>query len=161
MVIDVELVDRCTPEIVEVFCRDEPRLSSRPSRLKPEVLADMIASPAYQLLVARIDGVLSATLTLAVYRAPRGIKANVGDVVAEQTEPGQSAAAALVEEAVRRAAVGGAAYVTLVSKPRAGRREQHVRTTGIRTARARTLPSRDTKVIDRPTASFPCGPDRR
>jgi hypothetical protein len=99
MVIDVELVDRCTPEIVEAFCRDEPRLSSRPSRLKPEVLADMIASPAYQLLVARIDGVLHATLTLAVYRAPSGIKANVGDVVAEQTEQGQSAAAALVEEA--------------------------------------------------------------
>ena len=89
VVIAVEIVDTLNPETVEVLCRDEPRLSSRPGRLKPEVLADMIASPAYHLLAVRRDGDICATLTLAVYRTPGGIKARIDDIVAEQTEDGR------------------------------------------------------------------------
>ena len=85
--------------------------------MKPEALADMVKSPAYHLLVARCDGDICATLTLAVYRAPGGVKARIDDVVAEQTPGGQVAAAALVQEAVRRAAVAGATVIRLVSKP--------------------------------------------
>jgi hypothetical protein len=85
--------------------------------LKPEKLADMVASPAYQLLVARANGIIRAMLTLVVYRAPGGTKARIDDVVAEQTEDGQAAAAALVHEAVRRATVAGAAGIKLISKP--------------------------------------------
>jgi hypothetical protein len=117
VVIAVEVVDTLSPEIVEMFCRDEPRLSSRPSRLKPEMLADMVASPAYHLLVVRRDGDICATLTLAVYRAPGGIKARIDDIVAEQTEDGHAAAAALLQEAIRRASVAGAPNIRLVSKP--------------------------------------------
>jgi hypothetical protein len=117
VVLSVELVDRFSPEIVEAFCRDEPRLSSRPGRLKPEVLADMVASPAYHLLIARQDGAVRATLTLAVYRAPGGTKARIDDVVAEQTEDGQAAAAVLLQEAIRRSTVAGASILRLVSKP--------------------------------------------
>ncbi|GAA3247684.1 GNAT family N-acetyltransferase [Dactylosporangium siamense] len=113
----VELVDRCTPDVVDAFCRYEPRLSSRPSPLKPEVLARMVESHAYQLLVARNDGVIRATLTAAVYQALRGVTARIDDVVAEQDQEGQAAAVALVEEAIRRAGVGGADSVQLVSKP--------------------------------------------
>jgi hypothetical protein len=100
--IEVELVEACSPEIVEAFCRDEPRLSSRPSRLTPETSAYMVASSAYQLLVARRNGGRRGTLTIAVYQAPRGVKARIDDVVAEQTEDGEAASVALLQEAVGR-----------------------------------------------------------
>jgi hypothetical protein len=115
--VTIEPVDTCSPDVVAAFCRDEARLSSRPSRLKPETLAGMAASPAYHLLVARRDGDICATLTLAVYRAPGGIKARIDDVVAEQTDEGQAAAAALLQEAMLRAAAAGAPVIQLVSKP--------------------------------------------
>jgi GNAT superfamily N-acetyltransferase len=117
VVLEVELVDAYGAEIAEAFCRDEPRLSSRPSRLKPEALADMLASSAYQLLIARNAGGICATLTLAVYRAPGGVKARIDDLVAEQSEDGQAAAVALIQHAVRRAVVAGAPVIRLVSKP--------------------------------------------
>src|SRR5215218_9840260 len=96
--VEVELVEACSAEIVQAFCRDEPRLSSRPSRLSPETLAYMVASAAYQLLVARRNRSICATLSLAVYQAPGGVKARIDDVVAEQTEDGQVAAVALLQE---------------------------------------------------------------
>lgn len=77
----------------------------------------MVTSPAYQLLVARDSEGICATLTFVAYRAPGGAKARIDDVVADQTRDGQAAAAALVREAIRCAAVAGASEIKLVSKP--------------------------------------------
>ncbi|WP_181518529.1 GNAT family N-acetyltransferase [Micromonospora noduli] len=117
MNIEVELIETLDAESIEAFCRDEPELSSRPSRLSPKALARMIALPEYQLLVARRDGDICGMLTLAVYWAPGGVKARVDDVVAEQTEGGQAVAVTLIREAVRRAVAAGAAAIHVVSKP--------------------------------------------
>ncbi|GIJ13114.1 hypothetical protein Van01_63280 [Micromonospora andamanensis] len=77
----------------------------------------MVASSAYQLLVARGTGSIRATLTMAVYQTPRGVKARIDDVVAEQTEDGQAAAVAMLQRAVRHAEMIGASVIQLVSKP--------------------------------------------
>ncbi|MEV1110099.1 GNAT family N-acetyltransferase [Micromonospora sp. NPDC049751] len=117
MDVEVELVEALDAESIEAFCRDVPKLSSRPSRLSPQALARMIALPEYQLFVARQNGSICGTLTLAVYQAPGGVKARIDDVVAEQTEGGKAVALRLIREAIQRAVAAGAAGVQVVSKP--------------------------------------------
>ncbi|MGC4755471.1 GNAT family N-acetyltransferase [Micromonospora trifolii] len=117
MNVEVELIETLDAEGIEAFCRDEPELSSRPSRLSPEALARMIALPEFQLLVARRNGGICGTLTLAVYQMPGEVKARVDDLVAEQTEGGQAIALTLIREAARRAVAAGAAAIQVVSKP--------------------------------------------
>ncbi|MEV1319940.1 hypothetical protein AB0J14_28115 [Micromonospora arborensis] len=117
MNVEVELVETLDAEIIEAFCRDEPELSSRPSRLGPDELARMIVLPEYQLFVARRNGGICGTLVLAVYRARGGVKARIDDVVTEQTKDGQAVVVTLIREAVRCAVDAGAAAIQVVSKP--------------------------------------------
>ncbi|WP_170208721.1 hypothetical protein [Micromonospora pisi] len=72
---------------------------------------------AVEVLAGRRNGGIRGTLTLAVYRAPGGVKARIDDVVAEQTKDGQAVALTLIREAVRRAVVAGAPAIRVVSKP--------------------------------------------
>ena len=109
---------RVSDELVEAFSRLVPQLSSSASPPTREQLDAMISSPATTLLLARDDqDRIIGSLTLAMFRAPTGVRAWIEDVVVEAEARGQGIGEALVAEAVRVASEAGARTVDLTSRP--------------------------------------------
>lgn len=104
--------------LLEELARLLPQLSSAPPPFGPEELGEIVASPAARLLVAREDdGRILGTLTLALFRAPTGIRAWIEDVVVDTEARGSGLGSALVERALEVAAAAGARTVDLTSRP--------------------------------------------
>jgi ribosomal protein S18 acetylase RimI-like enzyme len=114
----VSEVTSVTPEIVEALTALIPQLStSAPAPTLADV-TDIATSPATVLFVARDDhGTIVGSLTLVVFRAPTGPRAWIEDVVVDTSTRGQGIGAALVGEALARAASAGARTVDLTSRP--------------------------------------------
>lgn len=114
----VEEVTAVTPEVVDAFARLVPQLSrSSPSPTEAE-LAEMVASPASVLFVARdARGAIVGTLTLALFRIPTGLRAWIEDVVVDEGSRGRGVGEALTRAALGRAAAAGARTVDLTSRP--------------------------------------------
>lgn len=114
----VELVAEVTPELVEAFARLVPQLSSsNPPPTEAEV-AELVASPATTVLVARGEGgTIVGTLTLCTFRIPTGVRAWIEDVVVDASARGQGVGRALTQAAVDEAGRRGARTVDLTSRP--------------------------------------------
>jgi ribosomal protein S18 acetylase RimI-like enzyme len=96
------------------------RLLPQLSSAAPPDLATLTAiasAPGTSLLLARLDGQVVGSLTLVTFRIPTGVRAIVEDVVVDETVRGRGIGAALVEEALRIAALAGARNVDLTSRP--------------------------------------------
>ena len=118
MEIGIEVLDKVTDEVVDVFGRLLPQLSSTAKALDAGALADVISSPAATVLLARGDGGgIIGTLTLVTFSAPTGLRAWIEDVVVDQAAGRQGAGIALVREALRLAEVAGARTVDLTTRP--------------------------------------------
>ncbi len=107
-----------TVELVHAFATLIPQLSSSNPPPTAQDLAEIIAAPATQLLLA-LDGdatVLGA-LTLAVFRIPTGVRAWIEDVVVDEATRGRGVGEALNREALARARASGATTVELTSRP--------------------------------------------
>lgn len=95
-----------------------PQLSSSPPAFTREHLDEIVSSPASRLLVARDeDGRVHGMLTLAIFRAPTGVRAWIEDVVVNETLRGGGLGAALVAAALDTARAAGARTVDLTSRP--------------------------------------------
>ena len=111
-----------TPELVEAFERLTPQLSrSNPPPTSGE-LAEIAASEATILLVARDPERLGAdaivgSLTLALFRIPTGLRAWIEDVVVDDSVRGQGVGEALNRCALEMARLRGARTVDLTSRP--------------------------------------------
>lgn len=117
MGVEVEVVRDVDDEVVKAFGRLLPQLSASVAPLDREALATVVASPGNRLLVARVDGHLVGTLTLAMFPTPTGVRAWIEDVVVDEAARGAGVGAALTREAVRLARAGGARTVDLTSRP--------------------------------------------
>ena len=107
-----------TSELIEAFDRLTPQLSSSSPPPSRTDLAEIVASPASVLLVARDgSGSIVGSLTLAVFRVPTGLRAWIEDVVVDESARGVGAGEALVVAAIRRADAAGARTVDLTSRP--------------------------------------------
>ena len=104
-------------ELVEAFARLIPQLSSSSPPPPREVLAELVASPSTVLFLARVNGVILGSLTLAFYRIPTGLKAWIEDVVVDDAVRGRGIGAALNQAAVDEARRRGAKDVSLSSRP--------------------------------------------
>nr|MCU0261535.1 GNAT family N-acetyltransferase [Ilumatobacteraceae bacterium] len=62
--------DQVTDELVAVFARLIPQLSSSSPGPSADELAAIIAAPDQVLLIAELDGAVVGSLTLAWYRMP-------------------------------------------------------------------------------------------
>jgi ribosomal protein S18 acetylase RimI-like enzyme len=69
------------------------------------------------LFVARVDGVIVGSLTLAFYRIPTGLKAWIEDVVVDDAARGHGVGRLLNEAALAEAESRGAKDVSLTSRP--------------------------------------------
>ena len=107
-----------TDELVRAFATLIPQLSSSNPPPTAAELAEIIAAPATQLLLAvDDDGTVLGALTLAVFRIPTGVRAWIEDVVVDDAARGRGVGEALNQEALTRARAAGATTVDLTSRP--------------------------------------------
>jgi ribosomal protein S18 acetylase RimI-like enzyme len=116
--VTVTIATEVDDELVAAFDRLIPQLSSSSPPPTPEVLAEIIGSPATDLLVARgDDGHIVGSLTLVLFRIPTGLRAWIEDVVVDGEARGQGVGEALNLYAIDVAAERGARTVDLTSRP--------------------------------------------
>jgi ribosomal protein S18 acetylase RimI-like enzyme len=117
----VEVVEavEVTPELVDAFVRLTPQLSSSNPPPSADELADIVASPASVLLVARepATGEIVGTLTLVIFRIPTGLRAWIEDVIVDESARGRGVGEALNRVALDHARTAGARTVDLTSRP--------------------------------------------
>jgi ribosomal protein S18 acetylase RimI-like enzyme len=113
-----EVTDGVTPELVAAFERLVPQLSSSSPPTSEAHLAEIIASPATVLFVARdAEGQIVGSLTLVLFRIPTGLRAWIEDVVVDEAARGQGVGEALNRAALERAEAEGVRTVDLTSRP--------------------------------------------
>ena len=117
MACDVTICETVTDEVVEAFARLIPQLSSSNPPPSRDQLEDLVASEASTLFVARVDGSIVGSLTLAMFRIPTGVRAWIEDVVVDESARGHGVGEALNRAALDRARDEGAITVELTSRP--------------------------------------------
>ena len=113
----IEIAHEATDELVAAMASLIPQLSkSNPPPTKSE-LAQLISSEASTIFVARVEGRIVGSLTLAMFRIPTGIRAWIEDVVVDDSARGHGVGEALNRAALDHAKANGAISVELTSRP--------------------------------------------
>ena len=113
----IEIAAEANQELVEAFARLIPQLSKSSPPPSATEVAEMVESPASDVLVARLDGRIVGTLTLVVFRIPTGVRAWIEDVVVDDAARGHGVGEALNQFALDLARGKGAKTVDLTSRP--------------------------------------------
>jgi GNAT superfamily N-acetyltransferase len=114
---EIEIATEVNDELVAAFGRLIPQLSSSSPAPGREHLAAIVDDPFSVLYLARVDGRIVGSLTLALYQIPTGLKAWIDDVVVDESARGQGVGEALSMAAVEEARRRGAKDVSLTSRP--------------------------------------------
>jgi ribosomal protein S18 acetylase RimI-like enzyme len=117
MAVVVEKAETVTDEIVAAFEVLIPQLSSSNPAPKRAELEEIVQSSATDLFLARVDGQIVGSLTLATFRIPTGLRAWIEDVVVDDSARGHGVGAALNIAALEEARRRGAVTVDLTSRP--------------------------------------------
>lgn len=104
-------------ELVAAFERLIPQLSSSSPPPGRDELAALIDGDDTIVFIARVDGEIVGSLTLAFYRIPTGLKAWIEDVVVDDAARGHGIGRRLNEAALDAARARGAKNVSLTSRP--------------------------------------------
>lgn len=117
MTVHITIASTVDDELVKAFERLIPQLSS--SNPPPTVaeLTALVESEASSLFIARVDGRIVGSLTLAMFRIPTGIRAWIEDVVVDADARGHGVGEALNQAALEHAKKNGAITVDLTSRP--------------------------------------------
>jgi ribosomal protein S18 acetylase RimI-like enzyme len=115
--IEIEIAEAVTDELVAAFARLIPQLSSSSPPPGADDLNAIVADPYSTLYLARIDGQIVGSLTLAMYQIPTGLKAWIEDVVVDESARGRGIGEALSAAARDEAGRRGAKDVSLTSRP--------------------------------------------
>ncbi len=114
VVVAVHTVD---DELVEALHRLILQLTSSSPPPSRDHLVGLVDSDDIALFVARVDGRILGSLTLACYRIPTGTKAWIEDVVVDADARGQGLGELLTAAAIKEARSRGAKDVSLTSRP--------------------------------------------
>ena len=117
MTVTLEIAAVVDDELVQAFARLIPQLSKSSPPPTAAQLAEMVAAPASDVLLARLDGVIVGTLTLVTFRIPTGMRAWIEDVVVDDSARGHGVGDALNRFALLIAAEKGCKTVDLTSRP--------------------------------------------
>ncbi len=116
--VSVEAVLTADPELYRAVVRLLPQLSGSAAPPTAYDLETIIESPATTLFVARDrEAQIVGMLTLAVFKAPTGVRAWIEDVVVDAALRRQGVGGALVEAALVTARRAEARTVDLTSRP--------------------------------------------
>ena len=116
MTVEVVAAENVDAGLAKAFAELIPQLSSSSPPPTVEELEQIVASPDSVLYLARIDGRIVGSLTLAFYRIPTGLKAWIEDVVVDESARGQGVGEALNRAAIEEAERRGAKHVSLTSR---------------------------------------------
>lgn len=114
---EILVVDTVDDELVAAFDRLIPQLSSSSPPPTAGELAALVAGADTVLFIARVDGRILGSLTLAFYRIPTGLKAWIEDVVVDGDARGRGVGELLNRAAIDEARARGAKHVSLTSRP--------------------------------------------
>lgn len=117
MTVAIEVASVVTDEMVSAFARLIPQLSSSNPPPDRRELEDIVSSPTTALFLARVDGEIVGSLTLATFRIPTGVRAWIEDVVVDAGARGHGVGEALNTAALDEARRRGAVTVDLTSRP--------------------------------------------
>jgi len=109
-----EVVDDDDLQAFEILITQLSNSNPPPSRSELEAL---VTSEASTLFLAKLDGRIVGSLTLAMFRIPTGVRAWIGDVVVDDSARGHGAGEALNRAALDFAKANGAITVDLTSRP--------------------------------------------
>jgi ribosomal protein S18 acetylase RimI-like enzyme len=115
--VTLEIATHVDDELVHAFARLVPQLSRSSPPPTATQLAEMVAAPASDVLLARLDGAIVGTLTLVTFRIPTGMRAWIEDVVVDDSARGHGVGDALNRFALLIAAEKGCKTVDLTSRP--------------------------------------------
>jgi ribosomal protein S18 acetylase RimI-like enzyme len=115
--VEIEITEAVTDEVVAAFARLIPQLSSSSPPPGEDELNTIVADPFSTLYLARVDGQIVGSLTLAMYQIPTGLKAWIEDVVVDESARGRGIGEALSAAALEAAGRRGAKDVSLTSRP--------------------------------------------
>ena len=116
-VASVEIAGEATDEVLAALHRLIPQLSSSSAPVTVAELRAIIDSDSAVLFIAKVDGRIVGSLTLAVFRIPTGIRAWIEDVVVDENARGHGVGEALNRAALAEAKRRGAKTVDLTSRP--------------------------------------------
>ncbi len=114
---EITIADTVTDDLVAAFDRLIPQLSSSSPPPGRDGLEAIVGNADAALFVARVDGAVVGSLTLAFYRIPTGLKAWIEDVVVDDVARGRGVGEALNRAAIEEARRRGAKDVSLTSRP--------------------------------------------
>lgn len=117
MGVTIEVCDRVDDDLVAAFALLIPQLSSSNPAPDRAALEAIVRSEASTLFVARLDGRIVGSLTLAMFRIPTGVRAWIEDVVVDGGARGHGVGEALNRAALEHARSCGAITVDLTSRP--------------------------------------------
>jgi len=113
----IEIAERVDDELMAAFERLIPQLSSSSPPPSRELLTDLVEGADTSVILARVDGEILGSLTLAFYRIPTGMKAWIEDVVVDEAARGHGVGRLMNEAALDEARRRGAKNVSLTSRP--------------------------------------------
>ncbi|MBM3639016.1 MAG: GNAT family N-acetyltransferase [Actinobacteria bacterium] len=117
MTVHITIASTVDDELVKAFERLIPQLSSSNPPPSAAELTSLVESDASSLFIARVDGQIIGSLTLAMFRIPTGIRAWIEDVVVDSNARGHGVGEALNTAALEHAKKHGAITVDLTSRP--------------------------------------------
>jgi len=113
----ITIATEVTDELVQAFAQLIPQLSSSNPPPSREQLQAIISSDASTVFIARVDGHIVGSLTLAVFLIPTATRAWIEDVVVAESARGHGVGEALNTAAIAEARRRGAITVELTSRP--------------------------------------------
>ena len=113
----IEIATTVDDELVAAFDMLIPQLSSSSPPPSRELLTELVDGADTVVFLARLDGGIVGSLTLAFYRIPTGMKAWIEDVVVDDAARGHGVGRLLNEAALDTARERGAKNVSLTSRP--------------------------------------------
>jgi ribosomal protein S18 acetylase RimI-like enzyme len=113
----VEIAGEATDEVITALHRLIPQLSSSSTPVSVDELREIVSSDSTVMFLARLDGRIVGSLTLAIFRIPTGIRAWIEDVVVDESARGHGVGEALNTAALNEAKRRGAKTVDLTSRP--------------------------------------------
>ena len=117
MGVTVEKCTEVTEEVVQAFAVLIPQLSSSNPAPDRADLQHIVDHEATTLFLARLDGRIVGSLTLAAFPIPTGVRAWIEDVVVDESARGHGVGEALNRSALEHARTCGAITVELTSRP--------------------------------------------
>jgi ribosomal protein S18 acetylase RimI-like enzyme len=117
MPLTVEIAKVVDDEVVAAFSTLIPQLSSSNPPPSREQLQKIVASDATFLLLAKLDGRIVGSLTLALFQIPTGLRAWIEDVVVDSSARGAGVGEALNTFAIAESRKRGATTIDLTSRP--------------------------------------------